>query len=149
MDTKHCPQCNQNLLLINFHKNKNTKSGYCSWCKTCSAVNFKKVYENNRNKYFLNSIKKRAEQKDIPFDLNLEDIVFPEKCPVFGFNLSRNEDYQGPAKNSPSVDRIDPSKGYVKDNIQIISHLANAMKQNATPEELVLFAKWVLRTYGA
>ena len=149
METKLCPKCNQNLLLLNFHKNKNTKSGYCSWCKTCSASSFKNIYERDRNKYFLNAIKKRASQKNVPFDLDLEDIKFPQYCPILGIELSRNEDYQGPAKNSPSVDRIDPSKGYVKDNIQIVSHLANAMKQNATPEELRMFAKWVLKTYGA
>ena len=96
----------------------------------------------------MNGLKRRALQKDVPFDLDLGDILFPKTCPILGIELSRNEDYQGPAKNSPSIDRIDPSKGYVKGNIQIISHLANAMKQNATPEELRMFAKWVLKTYG-
>jgi hypothetical protein len=66
---------------------------------------------------------------------------------VFGFALERSTNGK-PTKFSPSVDRIDPTKGYTKDNVQVISNLANAMKQNATKEELIVFAKWVLKTYG-
>jgi len=30
----------------------------------------------------------------------------------------------------------------------VISHLANCMKSSANPEQLILFAEWVLKTYG-
>lgn len=48
----------------------------------------------------------------------------------------------------PSIDRIDSTKGYTKDNIQVISSKANTMKSNASVEELRMFAYWVLREYG-
>ena len=38
--------------------------------------------------------------------------------------------------NSPSFDRIDPTKGYVKGNVIIVSNKANVIKSNATVEEL-------------
>ena len=49
--------------------------------------------------------------------------------------------------NSPSIDRIDNDKGYIKGNVQVISHKANSMKFTASKEELLKFAEWVKVTY--
>jgi len=38
--------------------------------------------------------------------------------------------------NSPTLDRIDNTKGYTKDNIIIVSFKANTIKNSATIEEL-------------
>jgi hypothetical protein len=46
-----------------------------------------------------------------------------------------------------SLDRIVPSKGYTKDNVEVISQLANTMKNNASPELLINFAEEVLRRH--
>jgi hypothetical protein len=54
-------------------------------------------------------------------------------------------DKKGPRPDAPSLDKIDPKLGYVPGNIQVISHKANAMKWDATREELRAFAKWVLK----
>ncbi len=91
-----------------------------------------------------------ARKRNIPFNLTEEDVAAPKVCPVLGIPLvvNRGPRGTGPMPNSPSVDRIDPTKGYTKGNVQIISHRANAMKQNATPEELRQFACWVFKTYG-
>lgn len=93
------------------------------------------------------SLRQNAKRKGVPFDLELNDINYPECCPILGIPLVRNTGDKSAKENSPSVDRIDPSKGYTKDNIQIISAKANVMKNNATKEELLRFAEWVLKTY--
>ena len=93
--------------------------------------------------YMFRGAKKRAKASGIPFSLEIEDIVIPETCPVFGFPLVKNLGGKGPSSLSPSLDRIIPELGYVKGNIQVISYLANKMKSNATQEQLSLFAKWI------
>ena len=72
-------------------------------------------------------------------------IVWPynNRCPVFGFEFKAADGIKGCRKRSPSLDRIDPDKGYIPGNVQIISDLANKMKQNATQEELHKFADWI------
>ena len=105
---------------------------------------FNKEYRKQYpEKYLLSAVKSRAKKYNIQFNLTEEDIVIPEYCPVFGYKLETHNK-SGPSRTSPSVDRIDPTKGYTKGNIQIISHQANTMKNNASKEELLLFAKWII-----
>jgi hypothetical protein len=58
-----------------------------------------------------------------------------------------NKPFEFRTRYASSIDRIKPSLGYVKGNIQVISRKANLMKQDASPEELRNFAKWALKTY--
>jgi wyosine [tRNA(Phe)-imidazoG37] synthetase (radical SAM superfamily) len=83
--------------------------------------------------------KQRARQKGLPFDLKYTDFEIPECCPLLGIKLEWNTGE--PKKFSPSLDRIVPSKGYVKDNVWVISTRANKIKNDASPEELLLLAK--------
>lgn len=68
--------------------------------------------------------------------------IAPERCPVFGVKFIPKG--SGFSKWSPSIDKIDPKKGYVVGNVQVISVLANCMKRDASKKELVAFANWVL-----
>ena len=43
--------------------------------------------------------------------------------------------------NSPTLDKIIPSLGYVSGNIWIISHRANTIKSDASIDELLILAK--------
>ena len=73
--------------------------------------------------------------------ITIEDIHIPDKCPY----LQQPFDFTGKGSPwTPTLDRIDSTKGYIKGNIQVLSWKANAMKSNATKEELILFAKAIL-----
>lgn len=85
--------------------------------------------------------KKRAKLKNIQFDINPEDIPeIPKYCPVLGIKILANDTHV-PLDSSPSLDRIDTNKGYIKDNIRIICNRANRIKADATLEELILITE--------
>jgi hypothetical protein len=90
--------------------------------------------------------KSNAERRKLEFNLELEDIIIPQKCPYLNIEITTNfNDLKEP--NYFSIDRIDSTKGYVKGNVQIISLLANTMKNNATMEQLIMFSENVLNLH--
>jgi len=93
--------------------------------------------------------KQRSKELGRDFNIEVSDIVIPDVCPVLGIPLNMNCGRSGAYRNSPSLDRIDNTKGYVKGNIQVISQLANAMKCHASNEELHRFAQWILSNIPA
>lgn len=91
-------------------------------------------HRGNPQRSYCLAAKNRANKQGVPFDLEPEDIVFPDYCPVLGIRLRFTRG--GRTNNTPSIDRIIPEKGYVKGNIMVISWRANRLKNDATLEEL-------------
>jgi hypothetical protein len=89
---------------------------------------------------WLYQLKYRAKAKKVPFSLTLDDMSLPERCPILGIALQFNT--VSPDGNSYSVDRIDNTKGYTSDNVQIVSLRANMLKSNATLDELIKLGTW-------
>ena len=92
------------------------------------------------------SSKSNAKKRGLSHTITPCDIVVPDKCPYLDVPLT-NIHGNGVVFTNCSIDRIDNSKGYTPDNIQVISRLANIMKHTATEEELVTFANNVLRLH--
>lgn len=93
--------------------------------------------KNFPREYLIQRAKQRSKQFNLEFNLVPEDIIIPSECPVLKVPLKVGTRY------AASLDRIDPTKGYTKTNIQVISRKANLMKQDASLEELRKFAEWV------
>ena len=93
--------------------------------------------------------RKRAIRQRMPFDLTgpfvLQLMREAIVCPYFGWTLTYAA--SGKARTLASLDRVDSSKGYTKDNVRVVCYLANLMKSSATEGELIDFANGVLRQH--
>lgn len=140
---KRCSVCQKEKELTEFHKSKSKTMGVQSYCISCRYEKWpaKVTNEMNRNrrrafkeKEMFKSAKTRAKKNNIEFSIALSDIVIPKECPYLHIPLSFGTGSVGP--NSPTLDRIDPTLGYVPGNVTVCSFRANAIKRDATPEEL-------------
>ena len=105
-----------------------------------------KMPENNYNSeydrirgYIIRNSKYCAKRREIPFDLKYTDFELPEYCPILGIKIEYGAGSDGNAPNHASLDRIDNTKGYIPGNVMIVSRLANAMKNEASFEQLQSF----------
>ena len=138
---KVCEECNQSLNLNKFSliEKWNINSGTKDFCKKCSKT-IQQTEKLNRDwkvdaaKLLYKNIKSRCKRIGREFSIELDDIIIPKKCPVFGFDLKRED--RETWMCAPSVDRIDSSQGYIKGNVTVVSRRANILKRDATVEEL-------------
>lgn len=115
--------------------------------------NQRAYYAKNRSKYLkdlsekrrkdprpfmLRAARNRATARGLPFDLELSDIQIPDVCPVFGTAF-----VFGHPELSASLDRLVPSRGYVKGNVTVISRLANTIKNCSTPAQIRRVSEWM------
>lgn len=96
----------------------------------------------------LNSAKSRAKQKKLEFDLELDALmaIANDYCPVDGlpFDWDRQlENGKALLLAIPSLDRIDSSRGYTKDNVMIIGDQWNRWKSNMNLGDLELLIQYV------
>ncbi len=155
---RKCSRCKTEKALACFYKHNASKDGYRYQCITChqsylkdpvrkataSDRWYKKRKFTTPAVFMWSQAKHRAKFKysGMEFTIKVDDIQIPEICPYFKVPfvpLDRNWGH--------SLDRIDSSKGYTKDNIQVISKLANVMKNAASEEQLISFAKGVLEVH--
>jgi hypothetical protein len=109
---------------------KENRTVYLQRQKIWSAIN----RELHPERYLYQYARSRARIRGIPFDLEPGDIVVPDFCPVLGIPIIRGRGRTCP--NSPSIDRIDPSNGYTKGNVIVVSWKANNIKGNGSMEDM-------------
>lgn len=88
----------------------------------------------------LQTAKIRAKTLGIPFTLKAEELSIPSVCPVFNTPLIWTDNI---TDDTPSLDRLIPDRGYVKDNVEFISYKANRIKSNANLAEIEAVALWL------
>ncbi len=118
-------------------KNKRDRSAYNKNYALTHSERIKENYYKRRRthpeKTMLSDARKRAKNKGLEFSITAKDIHIPEVCPIFGIKLEQS--CGRPKDNSPSLDRLDSSKGYIPGNVVVISYRANHIKNNGTADE--------------
>jgi hypothetical protein len=147
MNTKTCSVCLITKPIEQFHIDKNFKDGRRKECGECKCRKRREARKSYSRKERFHDLKKRAKSRCAEFNLEPSDIDWVSICPVLGVELNYIDGDKYGRRFSPSVDRIDPKKGYTKGNVMVMSNRANAMKSDASPKELLLFAEWIFKTY--
>lgn len=140
-----CPKCEETKQASEFYKNKSRWCGVDCWCKKCQLLAQAERHAKNPEKYrsqrvsdprmnILSSARRRAKLKGIEFSITTDNIVVPTVCPILGIPLVVNEKHA--KENSPTLDRVDVSKGYIPSNICVISARANRLKNDASLDEM-------------
>jgi hypothetical protein len=85
------------------------------------------------------SARQRAKKFSIEFSISSADFEIPTVCPLrhVPFKVGKGQH----TDDSPTLDRKDPRLGYVKGNVWVISHKANRLKGDLTPDELKTFCE--------
>jgi hypothetical protein len=99
-----------------------------------SRLAYKILKDTEPHKALFLDARRRARRAGIPFNLDEDDLLIPESCPVLGIPLFRGNGT--PSDNSATVDRVIPERGYVKGNVRVISFRANRIKSNASMAEI-------------
>jgi hypothetical protein len=158
-EMKTCKICGQEKDINDFQKDNRRKDGHTSFCKKCASKRANDWHKKNRERhnkkmgiwrdknkiqnpgnYLWAIAKRRAKEDSKPFSISKEDVRVPEFCPVLGVKLEFTKGMYSP--NAPSIDCFIPELGYVKGNINVISHKANTMKSSATPDEIEKLYLW-------
>ena len=79
---------------------------------------------------------------DKPFDLVENDIEWPSRCPALGVELIYSSGNRT-EPNRATLDRTDPSRGYEKGNVAVISRKANLIKNDGNSIEISSVARWL------
>lgn len=126
-------------------------------CKPCYSDRMKRSRGKNwlrgSVRSAVQSAKDRTTHHGLPFSVTINDCWQlrarqRNKCVLSGLEFEKSE--TGVARMlSPSLDRIEPSKGYVAGNIRFILHALNAMKGSGTDVELIVICRAVLERAGA
>lgn len=98
--------------------------------------------------YLLRSRRNEAKIKNIPFNLTDEWACarWTGFCEITGIKFRLNGK-KGPHPFSPSLDKIDPKKGYVQDNCRFILWGCNAIKGVGTDEDMYEIARAITESH--
>lgn len=162
---QRCRKCKSIKPFSEFYKSNLWVNGYRGICKVCyrarvrdwrrkpgsrekTAATFSNYRRQKRIRALLSAAKYRSRLKGISFDMppeevdRLQGILDQGLCQVTGLPFDLDG---GKTWNSPSIDRIDSSQGYVVGNVRVVLYCVNVMA-NVWGEDKIAEIAQAMRT---
>lgn len=153
-----CWDCNESKPFRLFPYRAQYKDNKEKRCKSCNNLNRKHRYENHSIDQIITTILTTAKHSCLKrerknrFDAAILDIT-PEyikelvkiqqnKCTYSGVEFV----WEYGSKHKPSLDRIDSTKGYIKENVHLVTTIVNQAKSDLTEAEFLEMAKNIYET---
>lgn len=93
-----------------------------------------RILNNARARALVYDARKSSKGRGLECSIQIEDILIPTECPCCGVFLRGGK---GKSQEcSPSLDRIDNSKGYIRGNVAIICWGCNKRKRDSSVAQL-------------
>ena len=162
--TKHCKKCTEEYPLDKFSKAKNNADGYSSVCKPCRVSINKEYWRTQIGRlsqiYSVQRMTSKQREHDPP-TYTLKELSFWANSNGFFRLWSAWRDNAFIKALTPSIDRLDPTKGYSLNNIRLVTWTENndkaytdrkscvhITKQNRGVNQLTVCGKHIA-TYGS
>lgn len=148
---KLCTACQTLKPLSDFttkelHKGRRILSSHCRACATKASARRRSRSITAQLRHLYTAIKQRRHRH--PLAITVDDLIAlwhaqQGRCAVTGRPMTHIQG-RGRLPTNVSVDRIDPTKGYSPDNIQLVCVAVNLMKASLTMAELKDWCRAVL-----
>jgi hypothetical protein len=165
---KKCLDCQLIKPVTEYSSNGRSQDGLQPYCKGCMAIRSRKS-TSNLNGYLTQILrwsKKSAKDRNTPKNVMIHTITKQDLidtydrqnglCAISNLEMTfvqePNSKESGGIKYNPnhvrniSIDRIDSTKSYTPDNIQLVCSVINTMKSSFSSDDFVTMCKLV--TYG-
>lgn len=157
---KKCKNCGSDLVVFSRHRTDNNGLRIkrlelqCIKCaERARGRHRQKIKEGDVSSlagYLLTNIKHRAKKRGLDYTwtkLEIIDVLNKGKCQATGYPfILRRDGRYGSSPFRPSADRIDPAKGYTKENTQWVIYMWNCMKNEFNLEDVASFLTYVKKS---
>ena len=143
--TKVCKVCEQELPETRFGVNQGYRSNTCKSCRTDQNNANRNKSHKDFLRQALTGLRSSRGKQGFEFTLTLDDLldIYDKQggiCALSGVLMTRHRDGSGERPTNCSIDRINPTRGYTKRNIQRVYRQVNKMKHGLMDPE---FWWWV------
>ena len=131
-----CGRCKETKFKRYFYRSRDATSGCRTICKHCAAVTYRYNFESLLKKLW-GEARERAQKRNLEFSLEpdyLRQLWDQQegRCALSGRSMTWSAPVSGITGDNDnlSMDRIDSSRGYIPENVHLVTARINLMKKD-------------------